>query len=682
MKTKINLIMLLFVMYFNANAQAPNGFNYQAVVRNSSGQPILNQTVSIRFTIHESTPTGSVIFQETQSKTTNSLGLFSTIVGTGTLVSGAYPSVAQLAIGVKYFQVEIDPTGSTNYLDMGTTQIVSVMYSNYANNAGNATNLSSSATINPNQITNAGADKNQVLKYDGSNWIPANDLGDDWGTQVVKTDVTLSGDGTGSTPLGIAQNGAAKGDVLKWNLTGGWVPAADDNNIYTGGTGITIGSGNVINSNWTSGSNGIYNNNSNGVGIGTSSPNTASKLHVFGVGSINNNLAPVYQAGVYIDSASSSQSYSGLYAEGGWRGVFGHNKGSRNGVQAIGVFGLSEGAKYTIGYGVLGNGFGTGPNNYGVYGQAANGTSNNIGVYGVSTSSSSSLRIGVYGAGYSTGMYGTSNGVGYSFVSQLSGLTPGIVGQVRTVVSNRPVGVLAHVANKTAFGQTGLLAYADSNSNNYGLEAYTGHSTSSGYGVYAASSGSGTNYAGYFSGLLYATNASSSIKAFKIDHPLDPTNKYLYHSSIESPDMMNIYNGNIITDMNGEATITLPAYFNALNKDFKYQLTCIGQFAQAIVLEEIGVTNQFKIKTDKPNVKVSWQVSGIRNDAVANLYRIQAEVEKPNSEKGFYLTPEAYGFGPEKNAAWYNSSQNKNRVIITTPATTPVEPVQLIPLKN
>ena len=671
--------MLLFAMYFNANAQAPNGFNYQAVVRNSSGQPILNQTVSIRFTIHESTPTGSVIFQETQSKTTNSLGLFSTIVGTGTLISGAYPSVAQLALGVKYFQVEIDPTGSTNYLDMGTTQIVSVMYSNYANNAGNATNLSSTATINPNQITNAGADKGQVLKYDGSNWTPASDLGVDWGTQVVKTDVTLSGDGTGSSPLGIAQNGAAKGDVLKWNLTD-WVPAADDNNIYTGGTGITIGSGNVINSTWTTGANGIYNNNNNRVGIGTSTPNTATKLNVFGVGTYNSNLAPVYQASVYIDSASSSQSYSGLYAEGGWRGVFGHNKGSRSGVQAIGVFGLSDGAKYTTGYGVLGNGFGTGPNNYGVYGQAANGTSTNYGVCGISTTSTNSFRAGVYGNGYSTGVFGTTAGNGYLFVNQLSTLTPATVGQVRTVVSGRPVGVLAHVVNKASFGQSAILAYADSNSTNFGIEAYAAHGTSGGYGIYASATGSGTNYAGYFVGQIYANSATSSIKAFKIDHPQDPTNKYLYHSSIESPDMMNIYNGNVITDENGEATVILPSYFSSLNKDFKYQLTCIGQFAQAIILEEIGVTNQFKIKTDKPNVKVSWQVSGIRNDAVANLYRIQTEVEKPNSEKGFYLTPEAYGFGPEKNAAWYNSSQNINRVNVITPA--PAEPVQLIPLKN
>lgn len=671
--------MLLFALYFSANAQAPNGFNYQAVVRNSSGQPVTNQSVSLRFTIHETTPTGTVIYQETQSKTTNSLGLFSTIVGTGTVVSGAYPTDAQLAAGLKYFQVEVDPAGATNYLDLGTTQIVSVIYSNYANNAGTAANLSSSASVNPNQISAAGANNGQVLKYNGSKWVPANDLGDDWGSQAVKTDASMTGDGTGGAALGIAQNGASKGDVLKWTASG-WTPQKDENDVYNAGTGITIGSGNVINSTWSTGTNGIYNNNANGVGIGTSTPNTAGKMHVFGVGTYNSNLAPVYQAGVYIDSAASGVSYSGLYAEGGWRGVFGHNKGSRSGVQAIGVFGLSEGSKYSTGFGVLGNGFGTGATNYGVYGQAANGTSTNIGVYGFSTTSTTSFRAGVYGNGYTTGVYGTTAGNGYLFVNQLSTLTPATVGQVRTVVSGRPVGVLAHVVNKASFGQSAILAYADSNSTNFGIEAYAVHGTSGGYGIYASATGSGTNYAGYFVGQIYANSANSSIKAFKIDHPQDPTNKYLYHSSIESPDMMNIYNGNVTTDANGEAVVILPSYFSALNKDFKYQLTCIGQFAQAIILEEIGENNQFKIKTDKPNVKVSWQVSGVRQDAAANMYRIQPEVEKPASEKGFYLMPEAYGFGPEKNAAWYNSSQNKSRNATVVPQIKKVE--YLLPLKN
>ncbi|MGR3810949.1 hypothetical protein [Jiulongibacter sp. NS-SX5] len=128
---------------------------------------------------------------------------------------------------------------------------------------------------------------------------------------------------------------------------------------------------------------------------------------------------------------------------------------------------------------------------------------------------------------------------------------------------------------------------------------------------------------------------------FKIDHPLDPENKYLYHSFVESPDMMNIYNGNILTDKNGNALVELPEYFDALNMDFRYQLTPIGEFAQAIIAEKIE-GNHFKIKTDKPNVEVSWQVTGVRNDPYAQQNRVKVSVEKPDHEKGTYMHPKAY----------------------------------------
>lgn len=133
-------------------------------------------------------------------------------------------------------------------------------------------------------------------------------------------------------------------------------------------------------------------------------------------------------------------------------------------------------------------------------------------------------------------------------------------------------------------------------------------------------------------------NISKGGGTFKIDHPQDPYNKYLYHSFIESPDMMNIYNGNTKTDSLGFDTIQLPGYFNALNKDFRYQLTCIGSFAQAIVKEEIK-GNYFVIQTSEPGVKVSWQVTGVRRDNYANENRVQVEVEKSASEKGTLLYP-------------------------------------------
>lgn len=126
---------------------------------------------------------------------------------------------------------------------------------------------------------------------------------------------------------------------------------------------------------------------------------------------------------------------------------------------------------------------------------------------------------------------------------------------------------------------------------------------------------------------------------FKIDHPQDPENKYLIHSFVESPDMMNIYTGNVVTDANGFATVQLPDYFEAANKDFRYQLTVIGTFAQAIVKEKI-TGNKFIIQTNQPDVEVSWSVTGVRADKYAEANRIEPVVEKEH--KGTYIHPELF----------------------------------------
>jgi hypothetical protein len=158
--------------------------------------------------------------------------------------------------------------------------------------------------------------------------------------------------------------------------------------------------------------------------------------------------------------------------------------------------------------------------------------------------------------------------------------------------------------------------------------------------------------AGYFSGNVQITgNLSKGGGSFKIDHPLDPENQYLYHSFVESPDMMNIYNGNITTDANGEAVVELPSYFQALNRDFRYQLSVIGTFAQAIIAEEIS-NNRFTIKSSAPQVKVSWQVTGVRQDAYANKHRIPVEELKNENERGHYLYPELYNQPEEKSIEW------------------------------
>jgi hypothetical protein len=141
-----------------------------------------------------------------------------------------------------------------------------------------------------------------------------------------------------------------------------------------------------------------------------------------------------------------------------------------------------------------------------------------------------------------------------------------------------------------------------------------------------------------FSGSLSSTTASTDqliatgnfsatgSKQFRIDHPLDPS-KYLQHASLESNEVLNYYSGNVVTGNTGKAVVQLPAYFEAINTDYRYQLTVIGTFAQAIVSKKIQ-NNQFEIHTSEPNVEVSWQVTARRNDAYMQEHPFREEPEK------------------------------------------------------
>jgi hypothetical protein len=128
--------------------------------------------------------------------------------------------------------------------------------------------------------------------------------------------------------------------------------------------------------------------------------------------------------------------------------------------------------------------------------------------------------------------------------------------------------------------------------------------------------------------------------SFKIDHPLDPAGKYLFHSFVESPDMMNVYNGTVTLDGKGVATVELPEWFEALNRDYRYQLTAIGSPAPELHIARKVEDGEFSIAGGKAGQEVSWQVTGIRQDAWANANRIPVEVEKPEEDQGRYLHPE------------------------------------------
>ncbi|MFT3908545.1 MAG: hypothetical protein QM737_03920 [Ferruginibacter sp.] len=128
------LLLIVPVLLF---AQAPQGLNYQAVAYNGSGVPVTNQLLGVRLSILDGSATGTLVYQETQGPTTDNTGLFSIVIGNGTVVSGTFNTI-NWGNGSKWLKTEIDITGGTSYVVMGTTQFLSVPYSFYADKAGNA----------------------------------------------------------------------------------------------------------------------------------------------------------------------------------------------------------------------------------------------------------------------------------------------------------------------------------------------------------------------------------------------------------------------------------------------------------------------------------------------------------------------------------------------------------------
>jgi hypothetical protein len=198
-------------------------------------------------------------------------------------------------------------------------------------------------------------------------------------------------------------------------------------------------------------------------------------------------------------------------------------------------------------------------------------------------------------------------------------------------------------------------------------------------GLYCNSS---YEYAAVLNGKVKITgNLEKAGGSFKIDHPLDPANKYLCHSFVESPDMKNVYDGVVVLDRKGKAEIELPDWFAALNKDFRYQLTAIGAPGPNLyIAEEISdkTTNstsnnnnknsRFKIAGGTSGMKVSWQVTGIRKDPWANDHRIEVEEDKPDKERGYYLHSDLYGQPEEKGISHLLFPKDKREEVLARAA--------------
>ena len=297
--------------------------------------------------------------------------------------------------------------------------------------------------------------------------------------------------------------------------------------------------------------------------------------------------------------------------------------------------------------GVYSNGSADGDSAFGVYGVASS-AATNIGVYGT-VSGATGGKTGVMGEAA-----GGFNITGVRGIVYGGGGTPyGVFGQATNGLDGYGVRGFADQNTNSGRGVDGV-AFGNIGSG-FGVYGRASSNTGTGYGVYGAAGTNGVeDWAGYFSGDVMVTGQVFMPSLITvIDHPLDPENRNLQFAGISSPQMSNALFGNVTTNSSGEAVVELPEYFTAVSTEYKYQLTVVGQFAQAIIGEEIR-GNAFTIKTDKPNVKVSWQVVGLRNDAFARTKQLQVEKAKLPEDVGKYLHPGAHGYGPERGVDWKN----------------------------
>ncbi|MBN8578654.1 MAG: hypothetical protein J0L66_17050 [Cytophagales bacterium] len=484
----------------------------------------------------------------------------------------------------------------------------------------------------------------QVLKWNGSAWAPGND-----DNSAFSLPYFASLNATGTTPVfQINNDGTTNARVGQFNIT-------NASNTQSALAASTLGTGAAI------------------VGNGT----------FLGVAGTTTTIGGA--AGYFLNSADRGFGAIGYLNTAGSAsyGVLGTTYLNDGTYFGVGVEGVGDDYGIRARGGIFGGEFtrtgGTALVRLAGGGASVYSSSNDDFTNAVTGAAFGASAYGVYGSGTAAGVagysdngnaidgYSNSTTTGYAVYGrhgQTTGTNAAIRGETSSTAANAE-GVTGVVLSTTPGASSAGVRGINNGTAGFGIGVWGSHA-GSGWGVYG-SAALAAGYAGYFSGRVNVTGAlSKGSGTFKIDHPLDPTNKYLYHSFVESPDMKNIYDGVVVLGADGDAEITLPEWFDALNRDFRYQLTCVGGFANVYIAQEIQ-NNRFRIAGGRQGLKVSWQVTGIRKDPYAEKNRVKVEEEKPANERGKYLYPEAYG-QPVSMGVDYAQINGSNSTSETKPA--------------
>ena len=526
--TTLSCLVLTLTTY----AQAPQKMTYQAVVRDASNTLIANSTVGVQISILAGSSTGPASYIERHSTTTNANGLVSVVIGNGTVVAGSIATI-DWSTGNYYIKTETDPNGGTTYSISGTSQLLSVPYALYAQEAGGGSTFSGDYNDLINTPTNVSAftnDAGYITSPNDADFNPTNEI-----QTLSISGQTVSISGGNSITLPAAAGGVTLDGAYDQGGAGvGRTITADAGPVQINGSGTNTaalgiqftGTGNSINAANTNAANQFA------VIQGVTNSSTVNNSAVFGQ---STGAARAISGEVTATStADAAVKGNNLRTNGGI------------GVEGVGFNGVSGQTNYRSGYGVFGQ-------NFDLVGPL---TENSVGV----------------------------GGVGYI----------GVIGQSNDNINGAGIASLDNI-------------------------------------------------------IALGTLTVSGTKNFRIDHPLDPANKYLNHFSIESNEVLNIYRGTVAFDTDGKAIVQLPEWFDEVNKNASYQLTPIGGYAPIFIAEKIK-DGRFVIAGGIDGMEVSWAVYAERNDEYLKQHpeARTVEVEKSEREAGKYLRPDLYSQPSEK----------------------------------